>query len=50
MSYSIAVPLNNDGIYYQFVSELIAPVDTVSHNKALGTDHVLSDRSTESMA
>ena len=46
LSYPIAVPLNNDGIYYQFVLELVAPVDTVSHNKALGTDHVLSDRST----
>jgi hypothetical protein len=46
LSYSIAVPLNNDGIYYQFVLELVAPLDTVSHNKALGTDHVLSEQST----
>ena len=43
---AIAVPLNNDGISYQFVLELRAPLDTVVHNRALGRDQVLKANTT----
>ncbi len=44
--YAIAVPLNNDGVFYQFVLELRAPVETVVHNRALGKDHILKASTT----
>ena len=41
LNYAIAVPLLNNGVFYQFVAELRSPKDTVKHNKAMGEDHVL---------
>ena len=45
LSYAIAVPLDNNGIFYQFVLELVAPVETVVHNRHMGSDHVLMEQS-----
>ncbi len=45
LSYAIAVQLANNGIFYQFVLELIAPVETVLHSRHMGSDHVLSEQS-----
>ena len=46
LGYSVAVPLWNNGIFYQFVVELKAPKVFVKHNRKLGTDHVLDARHT----
>ena len=40
VGYNIAVPLANNGIYYQLVAELRAPKENVRHNVQLGSDHV----------
>ena len=45
LSYAIAVPLDSNGIFYQFVLELVAPVETAVHNRHMGSDHVLTEHS-----
>ena len=50
LSYTVAIPLGNDGLFYQFVFELRIPLDKVTHNSAMYTDHVLESKSTRIVA
>ena len=47
LSYAVAAPLGNDGLFYQFVFELRTHLDNVTHNHAMHTDHVLESRRPE---
>ena len=46
LSYAYAVPLGNNGVYYQFVLELRTITSTVIHNKYMKTDYVLDSAQT----
>ena len=50
VNYCTAVPLTNNGIYYQFVAELRAPSENVKHNRAMGSDYVLEPSRTRVIA
>ena len=50
LSYAVAVPLGNEGLFYQFVLELRVPLDKVKHNAAMYSDHVLESKSTRIVA
>ena len=50
LNYAIAVPLLNNGLFYQFVAELRSPTETVKHNKSMHDDHVLDSTQTRIVA
>ena len=45
LSYAVAIPLGNEGLFYQFIFELRVPLDKVKHNAAIHSDHVLESTS-----
>jgi hypothetical protein len=50
LTYAIAIPLGNEGLFYQFVLELRAPLDKVKHNSKMYSDHVLDSTATRLVA
>ncbi len=49
-SYAVAIPLGNEGMFYQCVFELRVPLDKVKHNAKMHSGHVLGSTSTRIVA